>query len=146
MKRSTFSEEQIMYAIRQAESCAPVGDLCRQRVPAWVALVHDFCSEHRGEGEHIPMGNPFLVGMALNMAKPCKIIQYSPFCARGFGRQSMPFLDESDRRGTVGVPHSCVALEVRYPGNRTVAARIISRNTAIASSSPMRRAETVNCG
>jgi hypothetical protein len=106
MKRSTFSEEQIVYAIRQAESCTPVGDLCRQRVPAyrdldvsipaWVDLVHDFCGEHRVESENIPMGNPFLVGMALNMAKPCEIIQYFPLCARWFGRQSMPFLDEPD--------------------------------------------------
>ena len=30
MKRSRFSEEQIVYAIRQAESGMPVGDLCRQ--------------------------------------------------------------------------------------------------------------------
>jgi len=30
MKRSRFSEEQIIYAIRQAESGTPVGDLCRQ--------------------------------------------------------------------------------------------------------------------
>ncbi len=30
MKRSKFSEEQIVYAIRQAESGTPVGDLCRQ--------------------------------------------------------------------------------------------------------------------
>jgi putative transposase len=30
MKRSTFSEEQIVYAIRQAESGTPVGDRCRQ--------------------------------------------------------------------------------------------------------------------
>jgi putative transposase len=30
MKRSTFSEEQILYAIRQAEAGTPVGDLCRQ--------------------------------------------------------------------------------------------------------------------
>ena len=30
MTRSTFSEEQIVYAIRQAESGTPVGDLCRQ--------------------------------------------------------------------------------------------------------------------
>ncbi len=29
MKRSRFSEEQIVYAIRQAESGTPVGDLCR---------------------------------------------------------------------------------------------------------------------
>ena len=65
-------------------------------IPAWVALVQDFCGEHRVEGENIPMGNPFLVGMVLNMAKPCKIIQHFPFCARWFGRQSMPFLDESD--------------------------------------------------
>jgi len=27
MKRSTFSEEQIVYAIRQAEAGTPVGDL-----------------------------------------------------------------------------------------------------------------------
>ena len=30
MKRSKFSEEQIVYAIRQAEGGTPVGDLCRQ--------------------------------------------------------------------------------------------------------------------
>ena len=30
MKRSTCSEEHIDYAIRQAESGTPVGDLCRQ--------------------------------------------------------------------------------------------------------------------
>jgi len=30
MKRSKFSEEQIVYAIRQAENGTPVGDLCRQ--------------------------------------------------------------------------------------------------------------------
>ena len=30
MKRSKFSEEQIVYAIRQADSSTPVGDLCRQ--------------------------------------------------------------------------------------------------------------------
>ena len=30
MKRSKFSDEQIVYAIRQAESGPPVGDLCRQ--------------------------------------------------------------------------------------------------------------------
>ena len=30
MTRSRFSEEQIVYAIRQAESGTPVGDLCRQ--------------------------------------------------------------------------------------------------------------------
>jgi putative transposase len=30
MKRSKFSEEQIAYAIRQADSSTPVGDLCRQ--------------------------------------------------------------------------------------------------------------------
>jgi putative transposase len=29
MKRSKFSEEQIVYAIRQAEAGTPVGDLCR---------------------------------------------------------------------------------------------------------------------
>jgi putative transposase len=29
MKRSKFSEEQIIYAIRQADSGTPVGDLCR---------------------------------------------------------------------------------------------------------------------
>ena len=30
MKRSRFSEEQIVYAIRQAESGTPISDLCRQ--------------------------------------------------------------------------------------------------------------------
>ena len=30
MKWSEFSEEQIIYAIRQAESGIPLGDLCRQ--------------------------------------------------------------------------------------------------------------------
>ena len=30
MKRSKFSEEQILYAIRQAENGTPIGDLCRQ--------------------------------------------------------------------------------------------------------------------
>ena len=30
MKRSKFSEEQIVYAIHQVESGIPVGDLCRQ--------------------------------------------------------------------------------------------------------------------
>ncbi len=29
MKRSNFSEEQIAYALRQAESGTPVGDVCR---------------------------------------------------------------------------------------------------------------------
>ena len=30
MKRSKFSEEHIVYAIRQADAGTPVGDLCRQ--------------------------------------------------------------------------------------------------------------------
>lgn len=30
MKRSKFSEEQIVYALRQADSGTPIGDLCRQ--------------------------------------------------------------------------------------------------------------------
>ena len=30
MKRSKFSEEQIAYALRQAEGGTPVGDICRQ--------------------------------------------------------------------------------------------------------------------
>ena len=34
MKRSKFSEEQVVYAIRQADAGTPVGDLCRQ---LWVS-------------------------------------------------------------------------------------------------------------
>ena len=30
MKRSKFSEEQVAYALRQAENGTPVGDVCRQ--------------------------------------------------------------------------------------------------------------------
>lgn len=30
MKRSTFSEEQVIYALRQSEAGTPVGDICRQ--------------------------------------------------------------------------------------------------------------------
>ena len=30
MKRSKFSEEQIVYVLRQAESGTPIGDFCRQ--------------------------------------------------------------------------------------------------------------------
>ncbi len=30
MKRSKFSEEQVVYTIRQADAGTPVGDLCRQ--------------------------------------------------------------------------------------------------------------------
>ena len=30
MKQSKFSEEQVAYALRQAESGTPVGDVCRQ--------------------------------------------------------------------------------------------------------------------
>ncbi len=30
MKRSKFSEEQIAYALRQADAGTPVGDICRQ--------------------------------------------------------------------------------------------------------------------
>jgi putative transposase len=30
MKRSKFSEEQIVYALRQADAGTPIGDLCRQ--------------------------------------------------------------------------------------------------------------------
>ena len=30
MKRSKFSEEQVVYAMRQVEAGSPVGDICRQ--------------------------------------------------------------------------------------------------------------------
>jgi hypothetical protein len=30
MKHSRFSEEQVIYALRQAQSGTPIGDLCRQ--------------------------------------------------------------------------------------------------------------------
>ena len=30
MKRSKFSEERVLYALKQAESGTPVGDVCRQ--------------------------------------------------------------------------------------------------------------------
>ena len=30
MKRSKFSEEQVIYALRQSEAGTPVGDICRQ--------------------------------------------------------------------------------------------------------------------
>jgi len=30
MKRSKFSEEQVIYALRQAESGTAIGDICRQ--------------------------------------------------------------------------------------------------------------------
>lgn len=32
MKKSRFTEEQVTYALRQAEAGTPVGDVCRQLV------------------------------------------------------------------------------------------------------------------
>ncbi len=40
MKRSKFSEEQVVYALRQAEAGTQVSDLCRQ-LGADNALPHD---------------------------------------------------------------------------------------------------------
>ena len=42
MKRSKFSEEQIVYAIRQAESGTPVGDVCRQLGVAEQTILMDW--------------------------------------------------------------------------------------------------------
>lgn len=36
MKKSRFTEEQITYALRQAESGTPVADVCRRKLPALV--------------------------------------------------------------------------------------------------------------
>src|SRR4026207_246553 len=96
-------------------------------IPACIALVHDSGGEDLVEHEYVPMREEFFVGMPLNIAKPREIIQNFPFCARWFGRQSMPLLDEPDllqrqgiafnRCGTMGVPYACVALEAGHPGN-----------------------------
>lgn len=52
MKRSHFSEEQIIYALRQAASDTPVSDLCRQ----YCVAEQTFCAwkkkyEHLGVSE-----------------------------------------------------------------------------------------------
>ncbi len=41
MKRSRFSEEQIVYALLQAEGGTPVGDLCRElgSAGAWISCM-----------------------------------------------------------------------------------------------------------
>lgn len=41
MKRSKYSEEQIIYVLRQAESGTPIGDLCRQALTYTRTLVAD---------------------------------------------------------------------------------------------------------
>ena len=53
MKRSRFSEEQVVYAIRQADAGTPVGDPCRQlgvsdaTFYAWKKYAHLGVSELR---------------------------------------------------------------------------------------------------
>lgn len=54
MKRSRFSKERVAYALRQAETGTPVGDVCRQlalagRNPRAWALAHVFMVSNAGE-------------------------------------------------------------------------------------------------
>lgn len=46
MKRSKFSEEQIVYAIRQADAGTPVGDLCRQLGVSELRRLRQLEEEH----------------------------------------------------------------------------------------------------
>lgn len=51
MKWLKFSEEQIVYALRQAETGTPVGDLCRQLVLCSTQIVDRWVSQ-------LDAGNP----------------------------------------------------------------------------------------
>jgi hypothetical protein len=56
MKRSKFSEEQIAYALRQAESGTPAGDVCRQLGVSEATFYHiccfDGCANADPSGSH----------------------------------------------------------------------------------------------
>ena len=58
MKRSKFSEEQIVYAIRQAESGTPVVELCRRKLPRQGDRFKRELLETSNDGiDHTQIGN-----------------------------------------------------------------------------------------